>query len=102
MLDTLLLDTAALFGILHIAGPVALHRTFRFAAHCRANLVSQQELPPEVAQRVFPLVPQLEALGFAFLGCYDFGEISVHTRTIVGYFCNRSTNDFAHATVSCA
>jgi len=102
MLDTILLNATALVGVLHIAGPIALHRTFCFAARCPPNMISLEEPSAEVTQHILPLVPQLEALGFEFLGCYDFGEISTHTRTIVGYFCNRGTNDFANATVSCA
>jgi len=102
MLDTILLEAAALVGLLYVAAPLALQRTFRFAAHCRPNLISREEFPPEAAEQILPLVPELAAFGFEFLGCYDFGEICAHTRTIVGYFCNRSTNDFANATVSCA
>jgi len=102
MLDTILINAIGLLGFLHLAAPIALHRTFRFAARCRPNLLTKTELPLAAAERILPVVPQLEALGFEFLGCFDFGEVSAFTRKIVGYCCNRDTNDFANLTVSCA
>lgn len=102
MLDTILIIAVGLLGLLHLAAPIALYRTLWFAACYQPNLITAEGLPLEAAERIFPLVPQLEALGFEFLGCYDFGEVSAFTRKIVGYCCNRDSNDFANVTVSYA
>jgi len=100
MLDTFLLDATAILGLLHVTGTIALHRTFRFPAHCQPQAISQQELAPELADRLLSIRPQLEAVRFEFLGCYDFGELAPYTRRFVGYFCNRDTHDFANFTIS--
>jgi hypothetical protein len=102
MYESILLDAAAILGLLHVIAPIAVRSTFRFSTHCQPRLIPAQKLPAEIAGRVRPIVPQLENLGFEFLGCFDFGELAAHTGKIVAYFCNRNTNDFANVTVSSA
>lgn len=98
MLDNFWMDAAAVIGVLHIAGPLALHNTFRFAAKIAPVTISPEELPESVAKCVVPRNAELEKLGFENLGCYDCGELTLQTRTYVAYFCNRATNDFANVT----
>ena len=99
MLETLLLDTAALFGLLHLAGPIALRQTFRFFGQCQPQLIAAGELAPEVAACLVPLTWGMESLGFELAGTYDLGKQSPHTRKFVAYLCNRTTNDYANVTV---
>lgn len=98
MLDNFWLDTAAVVGVLHIVGPLALHGTYRFAAKIAPLQISVRELPEEVARCVVPPIAKMERLGLEFIGCYDCGELTLQTRTYVAYFCNRTTNDFANVT----
>jgi hypothetical protein len=102
MYESILLDAAAILGLLHVIAPIAVRSTFRFSTNCQPSLIPAQKLPAEIAGHVRRLVPQLESLGFEFLGCFDFGELTAHTGKIVAYFCNRNTNDFANVTVSSA
>jgi hypothetical protein len=98
MFDNFWMDAAAVIGVLHIAGPLALHSTFRLAAKITPVAVSAEALPEAVAKCIAPRIAQMERLGFAYIGCYDCGELTLQTRTYVAYFCNRTTNDFANVT----
>lgn len=99
MLQTILLDTAAFFTFLHLAGPIALRRTFRFFGHCRPQRITAQDLPLEVAECILPVTSRMENLGLELLGFYDLGKLSPYTRKFVAYLCNRTTHDFANVTV---
>ena len=98
MFDNFWMDAAAVVGVIHLAGPVALRCTFRFAAKITPLEVSLDELPEAVKACVVSRVGKMGSLGFAWVGCYDCGELSPQTRTYVAYFCNRVTNDFANVT----
>jgi hypothetical protein len=51
---------------------------------------------------IAPHIPQMQSLGFKLLGCYDCGEVVSDGRSIVGYFLNRRTNDFANVSLMMA
>jgi hypothetical protein len=99
MFETILLDTAAFLGALHVAGPVVVRYTMRFSAHCRPSKVSLDELPENVATLFRSCIPELANIGFESLGCYDCGSLTSETRSYIAYFCNRATNDFASVCV---
>ena len=86
-------------GLAHLAGPIALRSTFRFSSRCPLTQVGTAELPSEVAAEIAGKIPELQNLGFEFLGSYDCGELAAHTHSYLGYFCNRVSNDFASVTV---
>jgi hypothetical protein len=98
MLENLWLDAAAVVGLMHVAGPLALRATYRFAAKCTPAQLAPKDLPEAVASRIVPRISQMENLGFSLVGCYDLGELAIHTKTYVVYFCNPTTNDFANVT----
>ena len=98
MFDNYWMDAAAVIGLMHLAGPLALHSTFRFTAKIAPKLVGLHELPETVANSIAPRVGEFERLGFESVGCYDCGELTLQTRRYVAYFCNRGTNDFASVT----
>ena len=99
MFDNIWMDTAVVIGVMHLAGPFALHSTLRFPAKIIPIDVPQDELPEAVKACIAPRVGEIESLGFELVGCYDCGELRPQTRTYVAYFCNRTTNDFANVTV---
>lgn len=99
MLEDFWRDAAVVVGLAHLAGPIALRSTFRFSSRCRLTQVRSEELPPEVAADIAGKVPELQNLGFEFLGSYDCGELAAHTHSYLGYFCNRASNDFASVTI---
>ncbi len=98
MFDNFWMDAAAVIGVLHIAGPVALHSAFRFTAKVTPIAIPAEQLPEKVAKFVSPRITEIESLGFTCVGCYDCGELTLQTRTYVAYFCNLATNDFANVT----
>ena len=100
MLENLWLDAGAVIGLMHIAGPVALRSTYRFAAKCAPVKVAAEDLPEGVAARIIPRLAQIESLGFSLAGCYYLGELAIHTKSYVAYFRNPTTNDFANVTVN--
>jgi hypothetical protein len=100
MMETILWGILALLAAMYLIAPVALQRTFRFSVHSQPRLLPVQEIKPELEQRIEAIAPQLENLGFLYLGCYDFGEPSAHTQTLLALFHNPNTNDFADLTVS--
>src|SRR5208337_3439912 len=102
MFESIILDTAAVLGLLHVIAPFAVRSTFRFSAQCRPRLIPLQELSPEVAEHIEPRVPQLESLGFEFLGCYELGDLVAHSGKVMAYFCDRNMSDFASIMVSSA
>jgi hypothetical protein len=98
MLENFWLDAAGVVALLHVAGPLALRKTYRFAARCALVRVLPDELPKEVAVRILPHTELIENLGFELVGYYDCGELAIHTKRYVAYFCNAATNDFANVT----
>lgn len=102
MVETLLLAGLACLAILHLAAPFALRCTFRFSAYCRPKLLAAQDWPAEVTEHLRTLTLQLRNLGFEFLGCYDLGELGVHTDTVVALFCHPNLHDLASFNVSSA
>jgi hypothetical protein len=100
MLENFWLDGAGIIALLHLAGPLAMRNTYRFAARCTPVIVGLDELPKAVAVRILPHAKQIENLGFGLAGYYDFGELAIHTKRYVAYFCNPTTNDFANVTAS--
>jgi hypothetical protein len=99
MYEHLWRDAAILLGFMHMMLPLAVRRGFRFAARCKPVQVPVQELPSEVSAYIQPRIPQLQSLGFEFLGCYDCNVLATGTRNLIAYFCNRTTNDFANVSV---
>ena len=98
MFDNYWMDAAVVIGLMHLAGPMALHSTFRFTAKIAPMQVGLEDLPEAVANCIAPRVGELERLGFEKVGCYDCGELTLQTKTYVAYFCNRGTHDFANVT----
>jgi hypothetical protein len=95
MFGTIWLDLAAVLGALHLLGPAALRYTMRFSARCNPTKVSLDSLPEEVAALFRPRIPEMESLGFEWLGSYDVGSLTNETHSYIAYFCKRSTSDFA-------
>ena len=99
MLENFWRDAAVVAGLAHLAGPIALRSTFRFSSRCQLTQVRSEELPAKVAAEIAGKIPDLQNLGFEFLGNYDCGELAAHTHSYLGYFCNRASNDFASVTI---
>jgi len=100
MYGHLWLDAAVLLGFMHLMVPLVVRRGFRFAACCKPVQVPVEELPDEVSAYIQPRIPQMQSLGFEFLGCYDCGVLASGTRNFLAYFCNRATNDFANVSAA--
>lgn len=90
---------AALLGSIYVLVPLAVRWTFRAPSHCRPSEISLGALPNEVMAMFAKRIPELQKLGFEFIGCFDFGSLAAETHSYVAYFCNRCTNDFANVTV---
>ena len=99
MYEQLLRDAAILIGSAHLLAPVALRSGFRFAARCKPVQVPVGELPHEVSAYVLPLIPRMQNLGFAFLGCFDLGVFEGNAKNFIACFCNRTSNDSANVSV---
>jgi hypothetical protein len=99
MFETILVDTAAFLGALHVAAAALVRYTMRFSAHCNPNEVSLEELPENVAALFQSRIPELASIGFASLGCYDCGSLTSETHSYTAYFCNRAANAFASVCV---
>jgi hypothetical protein len=100
MFDSLLLDSAIVVGVLHLGVPVVVKSTYRFSAHCKGTRLSLEELPADVANLAAARVPQLQGLGFQYLGCCDFGKLAMETQTIVVSFTHEQTQELANVWVS--
>jgi len=100
MYEYLWRDATILLGTVHLMAPVVVRRGFRFAAHCNPVQVTLEELPREVSAHIQLRIPQMQGLGFEFLGCYDCGILASDVRSFIAYFCNRATNDFANVSVA--
>ncbi len=100
MIETMLLGAVLLLALFHLLGPLALRRSFHFSAQSQPRLLTGEEIAPELEQRIEDVAAPLKNLGFAYLGCYDFGELAAHTRTRMALFSNANTNDFATLTVA--
>jgi hypothetical protein len=100
MFESILLDSAIVIGLLHLALPAVVEATYRFSAHSKAARLSLEELPADAANSVAPYVPQLQGLGFEFVGCCDFGKLAMETRTIVVSFTHDQTQELANVWVS--
>ncbi|MGA2300148.1 MAG: hypothetical protein ABSG77_05585 [Candidatus Acidiferrum sp.] len=100
MYEHLWRDAAILLGSMHLMAPMAVRSGFRFAARCNPVQVPAEELPREVSAYIRPQIPQMQSLGFEFLGCYDCGVLASNTQSFIAHFCNRTTNDFANVSVA--
>jgi len=100
MYEYLWRDAAILLGSMYLMAPMAVRSGFRFAAHCKPVRVPVEELPREVSAYIQSRIPQMQSLGFEFLGCYDCGVLASNTQSFSAYFCNRTTNDFANVSVA--
>lgn len=98
MFDNWWLYACGAIGLLHLAGLLVVRSAYRFAAKCDPVEIPTGELPATVASHIVPRIVEMEHLGFAAVGCYDCGELSVQTRIYVAYFCNRAYNHFANVT----
>jgi len=85
---------------MHLIAPMGVRSGFRFAAHCRPVQVPVEELPQEVSAYIQSRIPQMQNLGFEFLGCYDCAVLASNTQSFIAHFCNRTTNDFANVSVA--
>ena len=97
MFDSIAIDVSAFIAAVYALSPVAVRLTFDFAAHCNPTPISLDELPNEVAALFRSRIPQIQALGFDLIGCFDCGRLASETRSYTAYFCDRRTNDFANA-----
>jgi hypothetical protein len=100
MFERILLDSAIAFGLLHLGLPVVVKATYRFSAHCKGTRLPVHQLPAGAANVVAVRVPQLQALEFQLLGCCDFGQLAMETRTIVVSFTHAQTQEMANVWVS--
>jgi len=100
MYEYLWRDAAILLGTMHLMAPMAVRSGFRFAAHCKPVQVPVEELPRDVQAYIQSRIPQMQCLGFEFLGRYDCGVLTSNTQTFIAHFCNRQTNDFANVSVA--
>ncbi|HXR34125.1 MAG TPA: hypothetical protein VN830_10475 [Verrucomicrobiae bacterium] len=100
MYEYLWRDAAILLGTMHLVAPMVVRNGFRFAAHCNPVQVPVEESPREVSAYIQSQIPQMQSLGFEFLGCYDCGVLAGNTRNFIAYFCNRQTNEFANVSVA--
>ena len=99
MLENFCRDAAVAVGLAHLAGPLLLRTTVRFASRCQLTQVSTEELPAAVATAISSRIPDLQDTGFELLGCYDCGELAAYTHSYLAYFCNRASNDFASISI---
>jgi|SRR5579863_1676893 len=100
MFDSIFIDSAMVIGLLPLAIPAVVKSTYGFSAHCKGTRLSLEELPVDVANFAAARVPQLQALGFQFLGCCDFGKLAMETRTTVVSFTHEQTQELANVWVS--
>lgn len=100
MFESILLDSAIVVGLLHLGLPVVVKATYRFSAHCKGTRLAVDQLPAGAADLVAARVSKLQALGFQPLGCCDFGQLAMETRTIVASFTNGQTQEMANVWVS--
>jgi hypothetical protein len=99
MFENIWRDMAMAVGFFHVVGPVVVRSTFRATARCKPVLIPLDELTPAAMKLMAPRIPEMQALGFEWLGCYDCGELTNDAKTYVAYFLNRNTNDFANVTL---
>jgi len=100
MFESVLLDSAIVIGLFHLAIPVVVRATYRFSARCKGARLSVNQLPREVADVIASRTPPLEALGFHIAGCSDFGQLTMETRTIVATFTHGQTQESANIWLS--
>jgi hypothetical protein len=100
MFESVLLDSAIVIGLFHLAIPVVVRATYRFSASCKGTRLSVNQLPEEAADTIASHMPPLEALGFHIAGCCDFGQLTMETRTIVATFTNSQTQESANIWLS--
>jgi hypothetical protein len=96
MFDSIAMDVSAFVAAVYALSPVAIRMTFDFAARCNPTQISLDELPDEVAAVFRNRIPQIQALGFEPIGCFDCGRLASETHSYTAYFCNHRTNDFAN------
>jgi hypothetical protein len=100
MFESILLDSAIVVGLFHLAIPVVVRATYRFSARCKGTRLSVNQLPETAAELVASRMPALEALGFHIAGCCDFGRLAMETRTIVASFTHGQTQEAANIWLS--
>jgi hypothetical protein len=100
MFESILLGSAIVVGLLHLGLPVVVKATYRFSAHWKGTRLAVDQLPAGAADLVAARIPQLQALGFELLGCCDFGQLAMETRTIVVSFTHAQTQEMANIWVS--
>jgi hypothetical protein len=100
MFESILLDSAIVIGIFHLAIPVVVRAGYRFSASCKGTRLSVNQLPAEAAELIASRMPALEALGFHIAGCCDFGQLAMETRTVVASFMNSQTQESANIWLS--
>jgi hypothetical protein len=100
MFESILLDSAITIGLFHLVLPAVVKSTYRFSARSKGTRLSLEELPADAASLIATSVPQLQALGFEFLSCCDFGKLTMETRTIVVSFTHKQTQGLANVWLS--
>jgi hypothetical protein len=100
MFESVLLYSAIVIGLFHLAIPVVVRTTYRFSARCNGTRLSVNQFPNEAADIVASRMPPLETLGFHVAGCCDFGQLTMETRTIVATFTNSQTQESANIWLS--
>jgi hypothetical protein len=99
MFDSIAIDVSAFVGAVYLLSPLAVRWTYRFSARCQPRQASLESLPEQVAALFRKRIPEIHALGFELLGCFDCGSLTSDTHSFVAYFVNRRTNDFANVSV---
>jgi hypothetical protein len=101
MFESFLLDSAIVIGLFHLLGiPVVVRGVYRFSAHSKGTRLSVNQLPAEAADLIASHMPPLEALGFHAVGCCDFGQLTMETRTIAASFTHSQTQESANIWLS--
>lgn len=84
---------------LHVAGPIFVKLTFRFAGKVEPVKVYREAVPAAVCVIIDKWAASIQALGFAPVGVYSLGALASNTQSYLAYFVNRTAGDFADVSV---
>jgi hypothetical protein len=100
MFESVFLYSSIVIGLFLLSIPIVVRTAYRFSASCKGTRLSVNQLPAEAAELIASRMPPLEALGFHIAGCYDFGQLTMETRTIVATFTHGQTQESANVWLS--
>lgn len=85
----------AFYGILLVAGPVALRLTFQHRAKVFPRPVSFEDLPAQVRSFMQPRVEGIALWGFDLVGYFSIGALSPGTEAFLALLSNPHTSEWA-------